>query len=89
MDVLEIHNLLKFGVNQGGLKKIFQTYPILLSHTSQLKNKALSLCLSEPQAEDGVGDCAGLRLIPGATRSGKQKTPGFLKSLLRIQDSEE
>ena len=41
------------------------------------------------QAEDGVGDCAGLRLIPGATRSGKQKTPGFLKGLLRIQDSEE
>ena len=36
-----------------------------------------------------AGDCAGLRLIPGATRSGKQKTPGFLKSLLRIQDSEE
>lgn len=41
------------------------------------------------QAEDGVGDCAGLRLIPGATRSGKQETPGWLKSLLRIDDKDD
>jgi len=36
-----------------------------------------------------AGDCAGLQLIPGATRNGKQKTPGFLKSLLRIQDNDD
>jgi hypothetical protein len=27
------------------------------------------------QAELGVGDCGGLRYIPGLTESGKQKTP--------------
>ena len=30
------------------------------------------------QAELGVGDCAGLRLIPGATKSGVQKRPEWL-----------
>ena len=34
------------------------------------------------QAEMGVGDCAGLRLIPGATKSGIQKKPAWLESLL-------
>ena len=33
------------------------------------------------QAELGVGDCAGLRLIPGATKSGVQKRPEFLEKL--------
>ena len=40
------------------------------------------------QAEDGVGDCAGLRLIPGATRSGKQQTPELLKGLLKTFDGQ-
>ena len=35
------------------------------------------------QAEDGVGDCSGLRLIPGMTRSGKQQTPEFLKGVIK------
>ncbi|KAI3426212.1 hypothetical protein D9Q98_008588 [Chlorella vulgaris] len=30
------------------------------------------------QAELGVGDCGGLRLIPGMTKSGVQKRPEFL-----------
>lgn len=34
------------------------------------------------QAELGVGDCAGLRLIPGATKSGVQKTPEWITKLL-------
>lgn len=34
------------------------------------------------QAEMGVGDCAGLRLIPGATKSGKQQTPEWLANIL-------
>lgn len=33
------------------------------------------------QAELGVGDCAGLRLIPGATKSGLQKRPEWMESL--------
>lgn len=33
------------------------------------------------QAELGVGDCAGLRLIPGATKSGVQKTPEWITTL--------
>lgn len=34
------------------------------------------------QAELGVGDCAGLRLIPGATKSGVQEKPEWLKKLV-------
>lgn len=34
------------------------------------------------QAELGVGDCAGLRLIPGATKSGVQEKPQWLKKLV-------
>lgn len=58
-----------------------------LNREQNKKELANKYCLR--QAEDGVGDCAGLRLIPGATRSGKQKTPGFLKKILRIEDKEE
>ena len=35
------------------------------------------------QAELGVGDCAGLRLIPGATKSGVQKRPEWLDNLAK------
>ena len=35
------------------------------------------------QAELGVGDCAGLRLIPGATKSGVQKRPEWLDNLTK------
>lgn len=34
------------------------------------------------QAELGIGDCGGLKLIPGATAGGKQKTPGWLAKVL-------
>ena len=34
------------------------------------------------QAELGIGDCGGLKLIPGATTGGKQKTPGWIAKLL-------
>jgi hypothetical protein len=33
------------------------------------------------QAELGVGDCAGLRLIPGATKTGVQKRPDWMESM--------
>lgn len=39
------------------------------------------------QSELGVGDCAGLRLIPGATKSGKQKTPRFLAKLIGKEEA--
>ena len=39
------------------------------------------------QSELGVGDCAGLRLIPGATKSGKQKTPKLLAKLIGKEDA--
>lgn len=37
------------------------------------------------QAELGIGDCGGLRLIPGMTKSGKQRTPQWLQDLLGVQ----
>lgn len=37
----------------------------------------------------GVGDCSGLRLIPGATKSGKQKTPKLLGKLLGKEEAIE
>ncbi|KAG2422864.1 hypothetical protein HXX76_015696 [Chlamydomonas incerta] len=37
------------------------------------------------QAELGVGDCGGLRYIPGMTDSGKQKTPQWLADLLGVE----
>eukprot|EP00884_Botryococcus_braunii_P016937 jgi/Botrbrau1/3927/Bobra.0365s0003.1 len=40
------------------------------------------------QAEMGVGDCAGLRLIPGATKSGRQKTPGWLAKLFGSEEED-
>ena len=46
------------------------------------RKKELAEKYCRRQAEDGVGDCAGLRLIPGATRSGKQETPALLKGVL-------
>jgi hypothetical protein len=36
------------------------------------------------QAELGVGDCAGLRLIPGATKSGVQKRPEIVDKFLGL-----
>lgn len=41
------------------------------------------------QAELGVGDCAGLRLIPGATRSGVQKRPEILDKIAKKFSGEE
>jgi hypothetical protein len=40
------------------------------------------------QAEMGVGDCGGLRYIPGATKSGKQVTPGWLYNLLGVEEKQ-
>jgi hypothetical protein len=37
------------------------------------------------QAELGIGDCGGLRFIPGMTKSGKQRTPQWLQDLLGVQ----
>lgn len=39
------------------------------------------------QAELGVGDCAGLRLIPGMTQSGVQKRPEWLDKLVFGENS--
>lgn len=64
----------------------------LLESSAQNKEKNKKAVIDKyclRQAEDGVGDCAGLRLIPGATKSGKQVTPGWLKSLLRIEDKDD
>lgn len=37
------------------------------------------------QAELGIGDCGGLRYIPGMTKSGKQKTPKWLSDALGVE----
>lgn len=40
------------------------------------------------QAELGVGDCGGLRFIPGVTKSGKQKSPEWLQKALGVEQPE-
>lgn len=37
------------------------------------------------QAELGIGDCGGLKYIPGMTTSGKQKTPEWLAKVLGVK----
>lgn len=37
------------------------------------------------QAELGIGDCGGLRYIPGMTKSGKQQTPEWLQKVLGVE----
>uniref|UniRef100_A0A061QZ60 Uncharacterized protein n=1 Tax=Tetraselmis sp. GSL018 TaxID=582737 RepID=A0A061QZ60_9CHLO len=46
--------------------------------------KELSSKYCQRQAELGVGDCGGLRFIPGATKNGKQKTPKWLQKVLGV-----
>ena len=46
------------------------------SEANRAKNqKAVEEKYCYRQAELGIGDCGGLRLIPGMTDSGKQETP--------------
>jgi hypothetical protein len=46
------------------------------SEANKAKNKrAIQDKYCYRQAELGIGDCGGLRLIPGMTDSGKQETP--------------
>ena len=40
------------------------------------------------QAEMGVGDCAGLQNIPGATKNGRQKPPAFVMKMLNLSDAD-
>lgn len=40
------------------------------------------------QAELGVGDCGGLRLIPGMTKSGVQKRPEWMNNLFGMEAQE-
>ena len=37
------------------------------------------------QAELGVGDCGGLRYIPGMTKSGVQKRPEWMEKLFGME----
>lgn len=46
------------------------------------RRKELADTYCKRQAELGVGDCAGLRLIPGATKSGIQEKPQWLKKIV-------
>lgn len=81
----------------------FEASPLLKelrerSDANRAKNrKAIENKYCYRQAELGIGDCGGLKLIPGATAGGKQKTPGWLGKLLgadpdklaAVQDSPE
>lgn len=49
--------------------------------------KALEAKYCQRQAEIGVGDCGGLRFIPGATKNGKQRTPDWLSNLLGVENA--
>ena len=56
---------------------------------SDANRKAITDKYCLRQSELGVGDCAGLRLIPGATKSGKQKTPKLLAKLIGKEEAIE
>ena len=56
---------------------------------SEANRKAITDKYCLRQSELGVGDCAGLRLIPGATKSGKQKTPKLLAKLIGKEEAIE
>lgn len=56
------------------------------SEANKAKNKkAIADKYCYRQAELGIGDCGGLRLIPGFTESGKQKTPEWLAKMLGME----
>lgn len=57
--------------------------------SNQRKNKVdLQNKYCYRQAELGIGDCGGLRLIPGMTKSGKQKTPDWLNKFLGVKEED-
>jgi len=57
--------------------------------SNQKKNKVdLQNKYCYRQAEIGIGDCGGLRLIPGMTKSGKQKTPDWLNKFLGVKEED-
>ena len=67
------------------------TLKALLERSEQNRDKnrrAIAAKTCARQAELGIGDCGGLRLVPGATKSGKQKTPEFLSKLLGTEGKE-
>ena len=53
---------------------IIQTSPFFQPH-----------CIQCRQAELGIGDCGGLRYLPGLTQNGKQETPQWLADLLGVE----
>eukprot|EP00877_Chromochloris_zofingiensis_P001792 jgi/Chrzof1/11613/Cz06g02090.t1 len=56
------------------------------SEANRAKNKkAIQNKYCYRQAELGIGDCGGLRYIPGMTKSGKQKTPKWLSDALGVE----
>ncbi|KAF8065764.1 hypothetical protein HT031_002824 [Scenedesmus sp. PABB004] len=85
------------GVNDAQKAKLsaaedaFSTSPTLKallerSEANRAKNKkAIENKYCYRQAELGIGDCGGLRLIPGMTKNGKQPTPEFLQKALGIE----
>jgi hypothetical protein len=67
------------------------TLKALLERSDQNRDKnrrAIAAKTCARQAEMGVGDCGGLRFVPGATSNGKQKTPEFLSKLLGTEGKE-
>lgn len=66
----------------------FEASPLLKelrerSDANRAKNRrAIENKYCARQAELGIGDCGGLKYIPGATKGGKQKTPGWLARLV-------
>jgi hypothetical protein len=55
------------------------------SSSTALATPFMPCRLARRQAELGVGDCGGLRFIPGLTENGKQKTPQWLADLLGVE----
>jgi hypothetical protein len=67
------------------------TLKSLLERSEQNRDKnrrAIAAKTCARQAELGVGDCGGLKYVPGATKAGKQKTPEFLNKLLGTEGKE-
>ncbi|KAF5827960.1 hypothetical protein DUNSADRAFT_18456 [Dunaliella salina] len=78
------------GVEEGFQKS--DTLKRLLEQSAANKEKnqrAIQNKYCYRQAEIGVGDCGGLRYIPGMTENGKQRTPDWLAKALGMDPQPE
>lgn len=71
-----------------GCGRLLITRRLSIIHCFMLTRIGLFLASPHLQAELGVGDCGGLRYIPGMTKSGVQKRPEWMDKLFGMEGQE-